>query len=77
MMKLSKAQQNVIDKMLDGWELGWSHSWGRSCWLQKGHIGEGGKSEDVKCSTAEALFKRGLIKQRNRVASVMIFELAP
>ena len=62
--KLSPAQQNILNKMANGWELGVSHSIGaRRCWLQQDGIGEGGKSEDVRYSTMEVLFERGLNEQ--------------
>ena len=75
-MKLSKAQQNVIDKMTSGWQLQVAHSIGsRSCWLQQGIFGEGGTSEDVKYSTLDALFRKGLIDQVGRVHGIMTFKL--
>ncbi len=74
-MKLSKPQQNIIDKMANGWELGWSHSFLVRCWLQKGGIGAGGQSEDVSDRSVSALFKQGLIKQAGRKNGAMIFEL--
>ena len=74
-MKLTKTQQNVLDKMRDGWELGCSHSFGMHCWLQKGALGEGGESEDVRYSTLSVLFDKGLIKQRGREHGVMVFQL--
>ena len=74
-MKLSKVQQNVLDKMRDGWELGMSHSFGVNCWLQKDGIGKGGESEDIRYSTLSVLFQKKLIKQRGRTGLTMVFEL--
>jgi len=75
-MKLSKTQQEVITLMQDSWELGCSHMWSTRCWLQKGHIGEGGKSKDIRCSTVSALVSKGLISRKGRKQGVMIFQLS-
>lgn len=74
-IKLSPSQQVVLDKMKRGWELGCSHTFGISCWLLKGEIGEGGQSEDVRYSTLEVLFKKGLIDQKGRKHGIMWFKL--
>ncbi len=61
-MKLTEKQQQVIDLMQDGWQLGRdNHNNGRS-WLQKNGIGRGGESIDVSRSTVNSLEKKGLIK---------------
>ena len=61
-MKLSKTQQHVIDLMESGWELGCSTTMDGRCWLQKGGLGQGGETEDVRHNTVHALYKRGLIE---------------
>jgi len=76
-MALSKAQQHIIDRMRTGWELGFSHAFGSRSWLQQGHIGEGGKSENVSSATVDVLFRKGIIKQQGRRGGVMVFKLAP
>ena len=65
MAKLSKAQQDVIDKMRDGWQLGrnTSISYATPCWIQEGGIGYGGKTQNVSRSTFRALWNKGLIKR--------------
>ena len=75
MKGLSKAQQNVIEKMREGWELGSSHAWGMHCWLQRGGIGCGGESQEFAPSTLNVLFTKGLIKQKGREHGIMVFEL--
>jgi len=63
-MKLTEKQQQVIDLMQDGWQLGRdNHNNGRS-WLQKGGIGHGGESVSVSRSTVDSLEKKGLIKSK-------------
>ena len=60
-MKLSKAQQRVIDLMSEGWELGHSRGYQTSAWMQKDGIGRGGDSEKVNANTFFALRGKGLI----------------
>ena len=63
-MKLNAKQQDILDKMANGWELGYT-SGGRDGWhsIQKGGQGYGGESHHVNASTVHALYRRGLIKQ--------------
>ena len=60
-MKLSKAQQHVIDRMRDGWELGIMTDYSGRCWLQQGGIGRGGQSENVSTATVWVLRRMDLI----------------
>lgn len=60
-MKLTKAQERVVSRMKDGWELGWSSTMEGRVWLQKGGVGRGGESEKVSTATAHALLKAGVI----------------
>lgn len=60
-MKLSRVQQDVIDKMRNGWELGCYSMSG--CRLQKGGLGKGGETQIVSHSTVHSLYKKGLIQQ--------------
>ena len=76
MTKLTKAQQHVLDRMSNSWELGISHSFGMRCWLQQGGIGEGGQSEDIRYSTLKVLFRKGFIKQAGKKGAAMTFQLA-
>ena len=65
-MKLSKTQQEVINKMKDGWELGRTTMglYSPRCWLQKGGLGKGGPTIDVSWATVKALhFHHQLISQ--------------
>ena len=63
MRKLSEAQQDVLDKMRSGWELGRSER-GRDdarYWMQQGGLGRGGQTQNVSYATVRALLKLGLI----------------
>jgi hypothetical protein len=60
--KLSKNQQEVIDKMRAGWELGQDMSFQGWAWLQKGGLGKGGESMNVKLNTFHSLRERGIIR---------------
>ena len=60
-MNLSKAQQEVIKLMSDGWEMGQSMVFDGGYYLQKGGIGRGGKSKRLNANTACALKDRGIV----------------
>lgn len=62
MVKLSKAQQLVVDRMNDGWSLGKDSGLRGRAWMQHGGLGRGGKSADVHISTFYVLCKLGAIK---------------
>lgn len=62
MIKLSKVQAKVIDKMRSGWEIGVEpYGRGSSSWLQQGKVGYGGKSINISSATVQALHKKGII----------------
>jgi hypothetical protein len=64
--KVTKAQQAVLDKMADGWELGYcqgARSPGRF-WLQKEGIGRGGECINVRQNVWWNLLQKGLIRLR-------------
>lgn len=61
MKKLSKRQQEVVDLLSDGWEIGWSGTFDGSVWIQKGGAGRGGPTMKVHAATAVALRSMGLI----------------
>ena len=63
---LSKAQQEVVDLLTDGWDLGVSMSMDGLCWLQRGGIGRGGASKTVSKATVSALCRKGVIRQVSR-----------
>ena len=67
MAKLTKAQQDVIDKMKNGWELGRNTSFfsASPCWIQEGGIGYGGKSQNVSLSTFMVLWNMELIESNS------------
>ncbi len=73
-MILSKAQQNIIDKMNNGWCLGTTQMIRRSrSWLQKDGLGHGGSSENVSIATIYALLKKGLLKSKYGFPNVEYF----
>jgi len=62
--KLTDKQQQVLNDMKQGWELGYSTS--ITCqryWLQFGGIGKGGRDKTVNKATVHALERKGLIKR--------------
>ncbi len=62
MIKLSDAQQHIVDLMKDGWQLGMSTAGlNRRSWIQKGGCGSGGEAENVHGNTVHALQDRGVI----------------
>ena len=63
MMKLSKAQSEILRMMATGWELGLSMTMDGGFWIQKGGLGRGGDSQNVHHGTAGALENRGLIER--------------
>ena len=67
MKKLSPAQQHVLDRMAEGWELATSTSRrSEGIWLQQGGIGEEDQFEDVLKTTVSALLEQGLICMKKR-----------
>lgn len=64
-MKLNAKQQDILDKMADGWELGFHVGGFSPGWhsIQQGGLGRGGKSYHVNAGTVGALVNRGLVKR--------------
>ena len=64
-MKVNAKQQDVLDKMANGWQLGYPTGVYSPGWydLQKGGQGRGGETMRIHGNTITALEKRGLIKQ--------------
>ena len=60
-MKATKTQLDILQKMNDGWELGYYQGLVASCNLKEGGIGRGGQSQQVKTNTFFALWMKGLI----------------
>jgi len=61
-VKLSTAQQEILDLMANGWELAEYTDYDGGWRIQKGGIGKGGESRTVNCKTAFALWNKDLIK---------------
>lgn len=55
MTKLSKVQQEVIELMKAGWELGVSSGAVPRAWLQKNGVGRGGETKKLAISTYHKL----------------------
>lgn len=59
-MKLTSNQQNIIDLMNNGYELGYD-SYRDAAWLQLGGCGFGGTSINVTKTVFKPLLKKGLV----------------
>lgn len=66
MRKLTPIQQEVIDLINQGWELGSSVSLDGRCWIQKGGLGKGGETKTVSSSTVRTLEYLGYIERGER-----------
>lgn len=75
MRKLTPIQQEVIDLMNRGWELGADLSVSGRCWLQKGGLGKGGKSKNVNSSTVRTLEYLGYIERGERRFPTLHYKL--
>ena len=64
-MKLNTKQQDVLDKMADGWELAYTIGGRSPGWfsLQEGGQGFGGQSITINGNTVGSLERRELIKR--------------
>ena len=76
MEKLTEVQQEVIDLMKAGWELGQNESgaMNKRSWLQKDGLGRGGESKKISSATVQALILKKVIK-KNYKFPVSRFEL--
>ncbi len=63
MRALTTIQQEVVDLMKQGWELGTSMGVSPRSWLQKGGLSKGGEAKDVKSSTVRTLEYLGYIER--------------
>ncbi len=59
--KLSPAQQHVVDRMREGWQLGFATGLSVRVWLQQNGLGQGGQTEDLRIDTLLALRKARII----------------
>ncbi|MCK4244940.1 MAG: hypothetical protein KAX20_04880 [Candidatus Omnitrophica bacterium] len=64
-MKLSKKQQEVVELLKKGWELGCFGAYGTGCRLQEGGLGKGGEAKNFSSATIRALYDKGLIIQKD------------
>ncbi len=63
MRKLTSLQQEIMDLIAQGWELGSSAGLGGRCWIQKGGLSKGGESKNVSSSTVHTLEYLGYIER--------------
>lgn len=75
MKKLSKTQQEVVELMRSGWELGQGMNLYGRTWLQKGGCGRGGDTKNISSATLFALRKANAIKVKKREWSLETYEL--
>ena len=61
MKKLSPAQQLIIDRMNEGWELKSSVGPDSSAWLSRVHAGKL-ETIGVSCATVNKIYKLGLVE---------------
>lgn len=61
-MKPTKKQQEVLDLMHEGWELGSDMGWNPFAWLQKNGLGRGGATVKVSMATLHSLRDKGFIR---------------
>lgn len=63
MKKLNKAQQDILDKIRSGWELGRYESVGGITFaIQRGGLGRDGEVHPVNIRTAYALIEAGVVE---------------
>ncbi len=61
--KLTPDQQEVMDLIEQGWELGKDTTINGRCWIQKGGLDKGGESKNVNFSTLRTLEYLGYIER--------------
>ena len=62
-MKISPLQQHIINRLEEGWSLGFGSGISPRVWLQRDGVGRGGPTEDVNKGSFFALLRRGVIHQ--------------
>ena len=75
MRKLNPIQQEVIDLINQGWELGSDTTINGRCWMQKGGLGKGGESKNVSHSTVHVLEYLGYIERGERHFPILHYRL--
>lgn len=77
--KITKLQQDVLDKLRAGWELGATRSLiDRRVWLQKDGLGNGGESTKVRRAVFEALVAgKHIVRGESHHSSTLRYVLAP
>lgn len=75
MAKPTKKQQEILDLMANGWELGKDMGLNSFAWIQEGGLGKGGKSLSVSIATVHSLWKKDLIRIKSRQFPTTHYEL--
>ena len=66
MSSLTKNQQEIVDRIKAGWELGSTGGMGSSWWMQETGLGKGGRSIELNARTCQSLIDKKVIKQAGR-----------
>lgn len=75
MRKLTPTQQEVMDLIGQGWELGSSLTIDGRCYLQKGGLGKGGETKNVSSSTVRTLEYLCYIERGKRKFPILHYRL--
>ncbi len=77
-VKLSKTQQEVVDLIKSGWELGQGGSSSNyRVWLQFGGVGRGGESKTISKATLRMLLKKEIVVFHERNYPLDTYKLTP
>ena len=60
--KLSPAQNEIMELLCNGWQIGYSTSTYSRVFIQKGGVGKGGESKKIGMSSFECLRRERLIE---------------
>ena len=73
---LGSRQREILQLIVDGWELGLDLTLGGNYWIQKGGLGRGGESNrKISSDACQSLRNKGYIAAKYRVFPVQAFEL--
>ena len=77
--KVTKLQQEVLDLLKAGWELGvTSRLVERRVWMQKDGLGKGGETRKIRMSVFEALLAGNyLVRSDSSDTTTLVYVLAP
>ncbi len=67
MNSISPKQKNILQLIIDGWEIGIYTGIYPGAWIQKSGLGYGGEAKGVNFKTFDSLRTKGLIAQNNEL----------